>query len=90
MFRQEFDPEIVKELTAAFDIASRAVGARRPSWLDEATVRDILASKIIALAKSGETNKLILANNSILHFFEIVERGQTMAVVTGVKKDFHI
>jgi len=63
MWRNEFDPSEIKILTEAFDVAWAFVAASPPSMFPEpALSREILALKIMALARAGEIDKLKLAN----------------------------
>jgi hypothetical protein len=65
-----FDPETVRILTAAFDEAWQSVqnsGMRVPSQAYGNAIREILALRIIDMARLGERDRHRLRDDALLH-----------------------
>ena len=75
MWRSEFDPSETKILTDAFDVAWAYVAASPPSIFPEPVLaREVLALKIMALARAGEMDKLKLANFALGELRQMSQR----------------
>jgi hypothetical protein len=62
LFRDvSFDPETIKAMDAAYDIARRSLHDRG----QPAVVEEIIAKRIIALARNGERNPAVLATHAL-------------------------
>ena len=65
-----FTPETIEVLTAAFDEAWRKVTSSNAPWAQPdyaKAARTIIARRIIAAAKFGETDRQALADGALLH-----------------------
>src|SRR3954469_10217495 len=75
MWRNEFDPSETKILTDAFDVAWAYVAASPPTMFPEpALAREVLALKIMALARAGEIDRLKLANFALGELRQMSQR----------------
>ena len=68
--RRRIHPETIEVLTAAFDEAWRKVTSSNAPWAQPdyaKAARTIIARRIIAAAKFGETDRQALADGALLH-----------------------
>ena len=72
MYQNAFEPQEVKVLTDAFDMACAFVEQSPPDMFPEPSVaKQILANKIIGLAKAGEKDRIKIANLALGHLRQV-------------------
>jgi hypothetical protein len=78
MWRNEFDPEDLKQICDCFDMAWNFVEQSATGMFPEpALSREILAVQIFGFAKQGETDKIRIVNLALGHLRQVAQRDRS-------------
>jgi hypothetical protein len=78
MWRNEFDPEDLKQICECFDMAWNFVEHSAAGTFPEpAFSREILAMQVFGFAKQGETDKIRIAKLALGHLRQVAQRDRS-------------